>query len=94
MVDSTANVTESVLQNMKNFISYSMERFAGLDDSFMMGVMQYSTRDSSEIVRQLSRYTNSMDLDKILNGMKPQRGRRRMTGDALVEAGKTVSEYF
>ena len=91
MVDSTVNVTEGILQRMKNFISYSMARFYQLDRSLMMGVMQFSDANSAKVVKKVSTYTDRRDVDKVLRKMKPQRGFKRLTGDALTEASKTVS---
>ena len=91
MVDSTVNVTESVLQRMKDFINYSMARFNQLDESFMMGIMQFSDESSAEVVRKMSKYTNREDLEEVLKKMESQKGLKRLTGDALVEASKTVS---
>ena len=90
MVDSTVNVTKPVLQRMKNFISYSMARFSQLDRSFMMGVMQFSDKNSAKVIRRVSTYSNRSNL-RNLEKMQPQKGFKRLTGDALVEASKTVS---
>lgn len=94
MVDSTVNVTTTVLQKIKNFISYSMARFNELDESFMMGVMQFSDKDTAHIIRKVSKYTNRSNVNRVLNSMEPQKGLKRLTGDAFVEASKTVSCFL
>ena len=91
MVDSTANVTEGVMQRIKNFITYTMGRFNRLDESFLMGVMQFNDKTSAKVIRKVSKYKNAADSERSLTKMRPQRVWKRFTGDALVEASKTVS---
>lgn len=90
MVDTTANVTESELEKMKQFIGYSMARFSQLDESFMMGVMQFSDKYTAKMVRRITSYNGRNSLDDDLTNMELLGHSERFTGEALVEAGKTV----
>ena len=91
MVDSSANVTVPVMERIKTFIAYTMDRFNQLDESFMMGVMQFNDRNKAKVIRKVSKYTNEADLERVLRKMVPKRVSKRFTGDALIEASKTVS---
>ena len=57
----------------------------------MMGVMQFNDRNTAKVIRKVSKYTNEADLERVLRKMVPKRVSKRFTGDALIEASKTVS---
>lgn len=94
MVDTTANVTDFWMTKMKSFISYSMNRFKKINPFTMMGIMQFNGQSSVKIIKKLARDLIGANLTHHLEKLQPSKVSKRLTGDALVEAGKTVILLF
>ncbi|XP_046857342.1 collagen alpha-6(VI) chain-like isoform X3 [Xenia sp. Carnegie-2017] len=92
MVDTTANVTDFWMTKMKSFISYSMNRFKKINPFTMMGIMQFNGQSSVKIIKKLARDLIGANLTYHLEKLQPSKVSKRLTGDALVEAGKTFYE--
>lgn len=89
MVDSTENIGRFEYSKVKEFLLYAITQMH-IRDRSLVGIMQFSKKDSARMEMELSRVTE--DVDKTLKKMIPQNGFERHTGNALVEASKIFYE--
>lgn len=91
VVDSSENITRTEFVKVKEFLNYAITRMQIRDDTFRIGIMQFSDQDTAVMKKEMSSGVDHAELKKMLEIMLPQTGLKRFTGDALVEASKKVS---